>query len=375
MTMVSCGIVPWPTLPIRQDLQSSTFGANNITVDSDTDRIAWVGRAPYTDTLTTLYFRTGTVTTGATFDVRIETVTNGRPSGTLFAANTNISVVVADGDDNVWKTATFTAAPSFTVGDEFAIIFVVDTAGATPNMQFAVQPSGTVSMSGTYPLCLQDAGAGTWASGIQAWEWIAEFGTLGVAPVPGLIPVTAGGTITSYDSASTPDEIALRFQVPFKCRVSGIQALLFNIEAGGDFTASLWDAAGDIDAEALAQTTEDGDVAISTTADGIMTFFFASPVTLTANTTYYAGIRADTANNIGLGEMSNSTVTNAMRALVGYNAQCYRGSRSWTAGTAGAWTDVTTTVPMIALILDQLDDGAGGGGLLTHPGMSGGMRG
>ena len=42
---------------------------------------------------------------------------------------------------------------------------------------------------------------------------------------------------------------------------------------------------------------------------------------------------------------------------------------------APAWTDTTTTLPGVSLIVDQIDDGTGGGGLLTHPGMSGGMRG
>lgn len=41
---------------------------------------------------------------------------------------------------------------------------------------------------------------------------------------------------------------------------------------------------------------------------------------------------------------------------------------------AGAWTDVTTQVPRFELILDDFTATAGGG-LLTHPGLAGGMRG
>jgi len=42
----------------------------------------------------------------------------------------------------------------------------------------------------------------------------------------------------------------------------------------------------------------------------------------------------------------------------------------------GGWTDTVTDRPMIGLLIDQFDDGAGGaGGMIVHPGMSGGMRG
>lgn len=361
MALVAVGRVLFPEYLVGMASQSTTFGSNTIVLDSDTDRVAWVGRASITDTLTTIYFRTSTVTTGCTVDVRVETVTNGRPSGTLFAANTAASVVIADGDDNVWKTATLTAAASLTVEDEFAIIITVDTAGATPNLQLTVSPSNLNNTGGLYPVCLLDAGAGTWASAAFAFDWILQYGTAGVIPTSGMIPVNGGGTLTAFNSGSTDDEIALRFQVPFKCRCSGARVFMGNITAAGDFTISLWPASSDDDTDALAQVTEDGDVVSSATADCFVEVPF-SPVTLDINTTYYLGLRADTANNISIGELTTATVANAILAFPGVSAQMYRSRRAWTAGTAGAWTDTTTTLPLINLIIDQLDDGAGGGG-------------
>lgn len=358
------GQLIWPTQQLSGGYLTSTLGSFPVAFDSATDRLAWVGRAPVTDTLSVIYLRTATVTTGCTIDVRVETVTNGRPSGTLFGTNTNITVVVADGDDNVWKTATLTAGASFTRGDEFAIVVTVSS--GIPNMNFSGFPSGSLGgpVMTHYPMSLQDTGGGTWSTNLGGFNWIVQFSTAGVVPMAWMCPTSGTGTITSFNSGTSPDERALKFAPPFACRAVGIRAGIFNIAAGGDFTLSLWDSAGDADVEALGQASIDGDFAVSTTQDGYVDLFFDTPVELTAGSTYYIGVRADTANNIGLGEYSNTTVTNAMRAMHGTDSSMQLSTRSWSAGAAGAWTDTATTIPMLHLIIDQLDDGAGGGGML-----------
>jgi hypothetical protein len=367
MALQDIGLTFWPPLQLPGGPLASGLAVGAITFDSATDRLTWVGRAPIADSLETIYLRTVTVTTGCTVSVRIETVTNGRPSGSLWGANTSASVVIADADDNTWKTAALTAAASLAAGDEFAIVVVV-TAG-TPNLQFAAPPGNlaTYASLAHYPLTLQDAGGGAWASSGAGFEWIVEFATAGVLPLVGLNPTSGAGTISSFNSGTSPDERALKFQVPFKCRVAGFRVAMFNIAAGGDFTYSLWDATGDTDAEALAQASIDGDFAISATQDGYVDLWFDTPVSLSINTTYYAGVRADTANSIALAEFVNSTVADAMLGFLGVNAQTYLSTRAWTAGTAGAWSDTTTALPLIYLIIDQLDDGAGSGGLAAVP--------
>lgn len=360
MALANCGRIYWPPLTTDNGANDNSLFFATHTYDSASDRLAWVGNSTVTDTLSTVYFRTGTVTTGCTVDVRIETVTNGRPTGTLFGTNTNVTVVIADTDDNVWKTATLTAGASLTKGDQFAIVMVVSS--GTPNLQIGGVPGAfSQSSDGLYPITLQDTGAGTWA-GITGLLWIAEFTTAGPTYLPRLYANNGAGTITSFNSGTSPNERALRFQVPFTCRVAGLRIWMFNVAAGADSTASIWNTTGTTDAAALAQKSLDGDFPTSTTIDGCVDFIFPTPVTLSVNTTYYAGLRADTANNIGLGSYANASVTNAVRAMAGVNAQTYLSTRVWSAGTAGAWTDTTTTVPFIYLLIDQLDDGASAGG-------------
>lgn len=369
MTLQAIQPMHWPAPIIGGGALTIGLGAATLTFDSTADRLAWVGTSPITDSITDIYFLMATVTTGSTVDVRIESVSNGRPSGSLLAANTNVTVVIANGDDNVWKTATLTSAASLNMGDEFAIV-IVNSSG-TPNMQFVAGSSswGFSSRNAHYPLCLQDTGGGTWASsGVGGtnggFNWIVDYSSAGIVPMPCLWPVNGNGTITAYNSGTNPDERALRFQVPFKCRVVGARIGMFNGAAGSDFTVSLWPASSTTDSDVLASQVLDGDNTISTTTDGFVDVFFNTAVTLTINTTYYLGVRADTANNIGLGEFTHAGSGQPSGAIVanGVSTALYLSTRQWTAGSAGAWTDTTSTLPLINLIIDQLDDGASVGG-------------
>lgn len=362
MALVDIDIESWPTVQVTGGATGLLLSGVTLAFDSATDRVGYVGRARRTDSIESIRFRLATVTTGCTVEVRVETVTNARPTGTLFGTTTNAVVVIADSDDNSWKTATLTLPASMNMGDEFAIVIIV-TLG-TPNLQIANFPAGTTQSEiiGQYPTALQDTGAGTWAVVTGGWEWIIEWSTGGVLYTPALNPTSGGGTITSYNSGTSPDERAMRFQISSKRRCVGMLVPLFNVAAGGDLTFSLWDATGDTDAEALGQASIDGDFPSSTTQDGLVALYFDAPVELSIDTTYYAGVRADTANSIGVGEMGNSTVTDAMKAYPGTRGQCWLATRVWTAGTAGAWTETTTTLPLIYLLFDQADDGTGGSG-------------
>ena len=360
MTMVACGVSQWPRPLWNNGTTDSSGAISSITLDSTADQIAWVGKARFTDSLTKIYFRTGTVTTGATLDVRIETVANGRPTGVLWATGTNIGVAVADGDDNVWKTATLTAAASLVAGDEFAI--VINSSSGTPNLALAATTTVfTGGGLGQYPILLFNSAGSFALLALRNLEWIAEFSSAGVKYIPGLAPVGGAVTLTSYDNATATNERGLRFQVPFKARCIGARAVIGNIVAGGDFTISLWDATGDTDAEALGQFLIDGDATPSTTTDGYVEAYWEAPVTLSINTTYYIGVRADTANNIVLFECPTAETgqpATAIKAFPAESTELYLATRIWSGGTGSAWTTTTTTMPIIELIFDQLDDGA-----------------
>lgn len=388
MTAVTVGDIFVPNKIIAGGHSSVGTGVNTPTFDSTTDRMAWVGPMPDADTIASVAFRTGTVTTGCVIKIEVQSVTNGRPSGTILAAGANGTVTVADSDDSVWKTVTIGTPPSVAKGDEVAIVLTYDS-GTTPNMQLmAWQSAMAATCTMANAAFFIDTGAGTWASavgvnssiGYGPIEWVVTFGTAGPRFLPCLIPMNGAATQNAITSSSAPDEYALRGLFPFSCRIKGIGWCAANMAAGSNYTASLWPASSTTDGDALAQKAMDGDAATSTTADGNVECIFATPYSVSKNTTYYAGIRSDNANAVTVTSLSaagTGAVTDAIQAFDSWtkSGEFYLSTRTWVAGSVSVnWAGTTTSLPLIYFIIDQIDDGdgAGGGGmrLAGHGGLA-----
>ena len=71
-------------------------------IDANDEKVAFVVLLQKAGDISTVHFRTGTVTTGDDVLVRLETVdqTTGNPTGTLWGTTTSATVTVADGDDD-----------------------------------------------------------------------------------------------------------------------------------------------------------------------------------------------------------------------------------------------------------------------------------
>lgn len=339
------------------------------TLDGANDAFMWCGDAPATGNLTDFYFRIGTtsVTSGPlNFDGRVETVSNGRPTGTLFNTNTNGAISIGDTDDNTWKTCTLTAAASVTRGTSLIGLVVKAPGSGT----FSVIINGLSNNNGQFPPPGNWPVAGSDANGDGTYE------AMQTSVSPALL-VKISGTIyhlggcspwdsvssVIYNNGSATDERAMRIYSPVPMRIIAIEAFISNAAAGADFTLTLWpDSAGtQTDADALAQAAHDGDAVLMTTQDGWVRRYFPTAVTIAANTVYWAACRADTANNIGLFVGVFPSITGVGSAGHG-GAEFYLGGRSWSAGSASTFSPDATSQPFIRLIVDGLDDGAGAGG-------------
>ena len=358
--------IMYPTVIAVEEHGGYTGGGSNHAFNATTTKFAYCYEAPVTDTITELYFRTGTVTTGTTVRFSVQTCgTDGRPSGTLWAANTEGTVAIADANDNVWKTVTLTASASVTAGNKVAIVFEYSS-GAVPSLNITGLQSGLFDDCPHWPLRFTDTGAGwaTWSTSSPIC-WIIKYGTAGIIFHSSLTPLDPSITVTSFDNATATHERGTKFTVPMKCRVRGFKVLLGNFDAGADYTHTLWPASSTGDGDALRQGTCDGDIVYSTTEDGYRIHMFSSPYELAVGTTYYIGIRADTANNIGIYEGTFSGVTGQSGGLPG-GSTWFTVTRTWAAGVGSAWTEDAARTPFINLIIDQLDDGVGGGGVSGH---------
>jgi len=327
------------------------------TLAAMSDKAAFIFQPPKSGNIRKVYWRTGTVTTGATMDIRLETVspTDGNPTGTLWGTNTNASKAIADSDDAAFLNATLTADAAVTPDDVLALVIVNPVVSPGTLVIVNISPSRLI---GEFPYCDVFATA-TWTKS-GGWPVMAvEYDDGSIEPVQGAIPASALNTLT-FASASTPDEIGVKFSLPMGGRASGFSLL---IDSDDDFTVKLYDSDG---STVLTSLAVDKDQQLSQGSAGTRTrMSFPDKVTLLANTSYRLTIVPGT-GGISLYEIQVSAA-GLMDALP-CGSTVVKTERT----DAGAWTDTSTKRPVVHVMIDGVDAGSSGG-VMYHPGMSGGM--
>lgn len=361
MTIQSFPAGVWIPRPLLGTATPSlTFYAS---VTNAAGKVAWIIQAPKAGNIRKVVWGTRTVTTGATVDVRLETVdatvTPAVPSGTLVGTNTNGSQVVAGTDDNVTFTTTLTSDATVTMGQLFAVVI----ANASP---------GSMSI----PTCLSES--------VAAFPYMAVFNgtswstsTTGVmpmlsleysdgsyAPIQGVYPASATLTANAINTTTTPDVYGLRFQFPFPARVRGAWAVL---SGAGDYTVRLVTSAynqGTLSG-VLATATFDKDVRGVTPQ--LYTFTFDSAVSLSKTTNYRLIVSPSTTTSLTVIDISLVTAAQMNAWEGGSNfmltsAKDPTQDSDWTNYNSGTFRE-----PLMGLLLDGFDDGtSAGGGASNH---------
>ncbi|MEE9597226.1 MAG: hypothetical protein V3V96_10665 [Acidiferrobacterales bacterium] len=340
MTLQSIqGAIAWPPMTYG----FGDFGMTaNVVVDAAGEGHGIVFMAPATGNIAKIGWRTHTVTTGGDMDVRLETVddTSGLPDGNLKAASANVVITVDATDDLTLFESTLTSAAAVTKGDVLAAIIVGDTGFAS-----TLQLSGpeSVVVEGRYSTTYLPYGVvhtGSWAKDTinRCTLWI-EYDD-GVCYPVGFSGVASE---TSFSSASTPDEVGIKFQVPFPCRVTGFWV---SAEIDGDATIKLY-------GPSTITAALDKDIRVAA-AGHLHQGFFASTVDLVKDTDYRLTLLPG-ATSIKRHETTLFDANARGAASGGTNVA--KTSRA----DAGGWTEDTTMIVQIGLLIDQLDDGVGGG--------------
>lgn len=337
-------------------------------INAGTDMIAMLVQAPKTGTLDKFECLISAIgnspDNGIRFSFQNADATTGFPdgvqdqyrdiaAGSLSATWTAPGLMTSDGTD-------VGAKRSVTKGDW--IWCVVEF------VSFVASDSVTIgalnSAAGDNPLIrtLGNASTGTYANdsdnGIVALKY--DDGTYGGAQWPS-VPTTGFAAYGAYDTADSPDERALRFQVPVPCRLTGAWARL---DMDGPMDLVLYDAASSV----LTSISLDPDYRVSANGFNSGRIMFPSSIDLAANTTYRLALKpTDGAATVILYYFTVSA--NELLQAVPGGVEWYSSSRT----DAGAWTDVTTERPLIGLYFDAFDNGVVAGGLMRHPGMDGGL--
>ncbi len=336
------GFLMFPRMPATN---APIYGT--MLLDAADEKVACIVQAPKTGNIRKVGFRTGTVTTGATLDIRLETVsaTDGDPTGTLLATDTNVSHVLGDGDDSIWiTTAALTADAAITIGDIFSIVIVnpsgspgtfLITKGGDPTFAQLIFPyadlftsSWTKQAFSQTPVCAVEYDDGTYAN----------MGTV----------VYSATALLSWNSGSTPDEVGIKFKLPFTTRIKGINAIF---ELDQDTTVKFYDNADSL----LTFIDLDKD---QRGADPIRQhdIIFPAPQTILKDTFYRITFLPSTTTP----DIRASELTFASAAIMdAWGSQNFHKTERT---DAGAWTDTTTKSMSITLFFDQFDDGVSAGG-------------
>ena len=348
-TQIIPGTIVIPQVP------TAASEASNGTLDASGEKFAVVFHAPRAGDIAKVAWKVGTATTGGDLDIRLEDIdaATGFPDGNLIAVNANGTQTITT-TNNAWYTTTLTSSPTVTQGQLIGAVLV-----ATDAIVTEIDGSGNDI---DFPYGLIDTGGG-FSSVTRQCILAIEYSDGSYFEIPGLKVFSLRGVTASYGSSSTPDEIGIRFKWPVP-----VQAVGFHLSGELDGVADvvLYEGTSQLTAISL-----DPDIRGTT---GVAPSFgiFPASQSLAADTVYHLTLKPTSATTVRL-----NTFTFDSNALLdaadGGTLEIYHAERT----DAGAFSYDTAKRPVLHLLVNAFDDGAGGagGGLLTHPGMAGGMRG
>lgn len=342
-----------------------TWRVSESTLDAAADRVAFIFRAPKAGNIQKVGFRVGTVVKGAdtTLIYSLQTIdaASGNPDGTE-----DETATIAVGDivsDTMILSGNLSAVRAVTLGEMICAVVRFGVFNAGDSVPIGTLNEG-VRQSDDYfgYLAVNLTGAyGRATASIAAVEIVYDDGSY--AWIPASEPYSAVGT-DAYNNTSTPDEIGLRFQIPFPATLAGCW---LNIDADGDFNINFYTAAAKT---ALVAQDKDNRGGTSAMSSSLM---FTTRTALAANTTYVLSVEPSSATNVTLSNVSVRAAA-VMDQLVGGQAWQYATAKD--PAVAGDFALTTTKRPVMGLIFSQVDDGvSAGGGLIVHPGMTGRVNG
>lgn len=327
-------------------------------IDATGEKFACVGRVWFTERTGTkdirrVGFRFGSVTkaggSALTVSLQNPSTTTGPPGQPDETQDQTVAIANADASfaSNTWyRTGTLSADRTVSFGEDLAVVIEFDGSGRlgsdAVNINYIPNNGRTVG----FPVSKT---GGSWSGFLGCPNLVLEFtdGTFGI--LESSIP-TSTFSSAGYNSGSTPDEIALAFQLPFKCKIDGVWACVNYGGTAPDFDVVIYQGT-----TALQTVSIDG----NRIRHGSYTYSLLEvpfeELELAANTQYYAALKPTTTNFVTMPYFD----VNAAGHL-----NCWPGGQNFHQATrvdAGSWSATTTRRPLMGIRLSSFDDGAGGG--------------
>jgi hypothetical protein len=349
------------TLPMPMAFPGFTIGPYGTpglgtvaTLDASGEYVSYIFCAREAMTISHIGFMVGAVANSPTVEVRIETVdATGLPSGTLWDSPTNTTNATSGTLTNAYTLVALTAAASVTKG-QMVCVKLLWGGVATSTVVIQHMTNTSFGYSGNLPYAVLNTGTPT-KGGLSTGP-LLSFGSSSTTfyNVPSFIPTNAAIVTATFNNTNSPKR-GLLFTPTFNCRAVGIRWYKSGSSGAGDYNIGLY--TGDASGTELSSssTALDGDHAVNN-QNSMHIAFFDNAVTLTAGTAYRVAVEPTTATNCNF-----STIT---LPSSDYYSATAAGSSSITYSSlvSGTWTDSTTQIPLMDVLLDQIDDGAGTGG-------------
>jgi hypothetical protein len=332
-------------LMIPTPVITSVASTGNV-IDAADEKLGIVNKTIRTGTITQVILGFGTVTTGATVDVRVETVdaATGHPTGSLVNADSNASLVVANADDNSKKTVTLTTPASVTEGDTIAIIMA--NPGASFGSMNLIATSERAAMCFPYGVFY----TGSWADAVRNLSIVAVYDDGSRQNFGGNV-ATNVATLT-FNTGSTPDEIGLVFTLTVPIVGCG-----FWFDANSSFTGNfdlvLYDSADTVVKSVSFDADQRGGTSSAYMRTQTADFSLAAA-------TYRVVAKPTSGTNISV--LESTYAANSDLDVLDLGIGCYKTHRT----DAGAWTDTNTRRINLGILVKGVDDGTGSSGVYTR---------
>ena len=366
MALTRLGILDgmWLGQNILRQLSFSPGFAAGIDIDATGEKAAIVGNfwhpdGPGTYSIVRAGFRFGSTITKAggsalTASLQDVSLTAGPPIQPDETQDQTVAIANADATfaANTWhRTGAFSAARSVGFDDLLALVVEYDGGGRLGADTFRI---GGITNGGrqTQAASVNKVGAPAWAIPANYIPNVVfevddgSFGTFLGAFLASAI------TSTNFGETSTPDEYAVKFQVPVELTVDAAMFAYGLVSQDAQF--NLYSS----DGSTVLMTVNRDMNAVQSTSAYATEFVFSSEITLAANTNYYAAVKVS----------SGATTTGGNRVVITVDDADQIPLHGWPLGAclstrsdAGAWSDTTTQIPLAQIRIASIHDGTGSG--------------
>lgn len=332
-------IISVPGLEIPRAVYATSAPGNNanaIVLDAAGEKGAYIITPPKSGSIRKVGTRLGTVTTATNLDVRIETVASRFPTGTLWGTNTNAILASGSLSSNAYIEATLTADAVVTEEDIIAVVFAP---AGTPNIGLGGVTTGQISPQLPYMAHF----TASWAAIARDAMLTVEYSDGSCYEMANTWPVSFFSNITA-NTGTTPDEIALKFTLPFTAQIGGFWVCTDML---ANFDVVLYDAADNV----LESVSVDFAIAnfVTGTARSPYRRRFTTKQLARLGSAYRLAIKPTTVTNVVIPAITIPHVQKMDQLQGGQNM--HQSVRT----NAGAWTDSTLERPLMGLIIDGIN--------------------